>query len=87
MKHGQFAKGFRSMNKLRAHPIIAARDYYYSNIIYAEELRVAGDSTYYPTYPSLELCRLDRHAGSTDVWKYDSLPDSYLIQKKLISHS
>lgn len=42
MKHGQFAKGFRSMNKLRAHPIIAARDYYYSNIIYAEELRVAG---------------------------------------------
>jgi len=47
MKHGQFAKGFRSMNKLRAHPIIAARDYYYSNIIYAEELRVAGDSTYF----------------------------------------
>jgi hypothetical protein len=47
MKHGQFAKGFRSMSKLRAHPIIAARDYYYSNIIYAEELRVAGDSTYF----------------------------------------
>ena len=35
------------MSKLRAHPIIAARDYYYSNIIYAEELRVAGDSTYF----------------------------------------
>lgn len=47
MKHGHFAKGFRSMNKLRAHPIIAARDYYYSNIIYTEELRVAGDSTYF----------------------------------------
>ncbi|KAJ4411063.1 hypothetical protein N0V91_001436 [Didymella pomorum] len=47
MKHGKLAKGFQSMNKLRAHPIIAARDYYYSNIIYAEELRVAGDSTYF----------------------------------------
>ncbi|KAF3052998.1 hypothetical protein E8E11_010375 [Didymella keratinophila] len=47
MKHGKMAKGFRSMDKLRAHKIIAARDYYYSNIIYAEELRVAGDSTYF----------------------------------------
>ncbi|KAF3044730.1 hypothetical protein E8E12_009915 [Didymella heteroderae] len=47
MKHGKMAKGFRSMDKLRAHKIIAARDYYYSNIIYAEELRVAGDSNYF----------------------------------------
>lgn len=47
MKHGKIAKGFRSMDKLRAHKIIAARDYYYSNIIYAEELRVAGDSNYF----------------------------------------
>ena len=30
MKHGKVAKGFQSMDKLRAHPIIAARDYYYS---------------------------------------------------------
>jgi hypothetical protein len=47
MKHGKLAKGFQSMDKLRAHKIIAARDYYYSNIIYAEELRVAGDSNYF----------------------------------------
>ncbi|KAF1929852.1 putative facilitated glucose transporter [Didymella exigua CBS 183.55] len=47
MKHGKMAKGFQSMDKLRAHKIIAARDYYYSNVIYAEELRVAGDSNYF----------------------------------------
>jgi sugar porter (SP) family MFS transporter len=47
MKHGRHAEGFKSMIKLRAHKIIAARDFYYSNVIYAEELRVAGDSTYF----------------------------------------
>lgn len=47
MKHGQYAKGFRSMNRLRAHPIIAARDYYYSYVIYIEELTVAGGQGYF----------------------------------------
>lgn len=47
MKHGYHAKGFRSMNRLRAHPIIAARDFYYSWVIYEEELKVAQGSTYF----------------------------------------
>jgi hypothetical protein len=47
MKHGKIAQGFKSMNALRAHPIIGARDYYYSYVIYQEELRVTSGSTYF----------------------------------------
>lgn len=47
MKHGKLAQGFKSMNALRAHPIIAARDYYYSYVIYMEELKVASGSGYF----------------------------------------
>ncbi len=47
MKHGNHSKGFRSMMRLRAHPIIAARDFYYANVIYAEELKIAPGSTYF----------------------------------------
>lgn len=47
MKHGKIAKGFRSMNRLRAHPIIAARDYYYSYVIYQEELVSARGAGYF----------------------------------------
>ncbi|KAK6006712.1 hypothetical protein QM012_005720 [Aureobasidium pullulans] len=47
MKHGKIAKGFQSMAKLRAHPIIGARDYYYSYVIYQEEMQVASGSTYF----------------------------------------
>jgi hypothetical protein len=47
MKHGRFAQGFKSMQILRAHDIIAARDYYYSYVIYVEELKLAGGSTYF----------------------------------------
>ncbi|KAL8967885.1 MAG: hypothetical protein Q9183_002721, partial [Haloplaca sp. 2 TL-2023] len=47
MKHGKQAKGFRSMNRLRANPIIAARDYYYSNVIYAEEVKLGGGGNYF----------------------------------------
>lgn len=47
MKHNQIAKGYRSMNRLRAHPIIAARDYYYSVVIYEEERHLAAGSTYF----------------------------------------
>ena len=47
MKHGKLDKGFRSMVRLRAHPIIAARDYYYSYVIYQEELKVARGAGYF----------------------------------------
>lgn len=47
MKKGRYAKGFMSMLKLRAHPIIAARDFYYSYVIYEEEAKVAQGSGYF----------------------------------------
>ncbi|PMB73955.1 putative metabolite transport protein YwtG [Beauveria bassiana] len=46
MKHGKFAKGFRSMQHLRAHDIIAARDYYYSYVNYEEEKKAARGAGY-----------------------------------------
>ncbi|KAF2860948.1 hypothetical protein K470DRAFT_270358 [Piedraia hortae CBS 480.64] len=47
MKHNKVAKGFQAMKRLRANPIIAARDYYYSYIIYHEELRDAQGTNYF----------------------------------------
>ncbi|THC90092.1 hypothetical protein EYZ11_010456 [Aspergillus tanneri] len=47
MKHGRYAEGFQSMVRLRAHPIIAARDFYYSYIIYVEELSMARGAGYF----------------------------------------
>lgn len=47
MKHGKIAQGFKSMSALRAHPIIGARDYYYSYVIYQEELKAARGSGYF----------------------------------------
>lgn len=47
MKHGKLAKGFQSMQKLRSHDIIAARDYYYSYVLYEEELLIARGSGYF----------------------------------------
>ncbi|KAK0389349.1 hypothetical protein NLU13_2924 [Sarocladium strictum] len=47
MKHGKLAKGFQSMKILRAHPIIAARDYYYSYVIYQAEKQENPGSTYF----------------------------------------
>lgn len=47
MKHGKIEKGFNSMNRLRANPIIAARDYYYSYVIYQDELKIARGSGYF----------------------------------------
>lgn len=47
MKHGKQAKAFQAMSRLRAHPIIAVRDYYYSWVIYEEEVRMAAGSTYF----------------------------------------
>ena len=42
-----YPKAFRSMCKIRAHPIIAARDFYYSHIIYEEEKALSGNSNYF----------------------------------------
>lgn len=47
MKHNRHAEGFQSMLRLRAHPIIAARDYYYSYVIYEEELKEARGAGYF----------------------------------------
>ncbi|KAI4169311.1 MAG: hypothetical protein LQ343_005809 [Gyalolechia ehrenbergii] len=47
MKHGKYDKGFQSMKRLRDHPIIAARDFYYSNVIYVEELKLARGAGYF----------------------------------------
>lgn len=47
MKKGRHADAFLSMMKLRAHPIIAARDFYYSKINYEEELKVAQGAGYF----------------------------------------
>ncbi|KAL2107107.1 hypothetical protein VUR80DRAFT_5686 [Thermomyces stellatus] len=47
MKHGKVAKGYESMRKLRSHEIIAARDYYYSYVIYQEEVKEAAGSNYF----------------------------------------
>lgn len=47
MKHGRYAQGFHSMDRLRNHKIIAARDYYYSYVIYIEELKVARGAGYF----------------------------------------
>lgn len=47
MKQGRHAEAFGSMLRLRAHPIIAARDFYYSFVIYEVELRESANSTYF----------------------------------------
>ncbi|KAK2804073.1 hypothetical protein FQN51_002604 [Onygenales sp. PD_10] len=47
MKHGRLAQGFTSMNALRAHPIIGARDYYYSYVLYVEELKTSSGGGYF----------------------------------------
>jgi len=47
MKHGKIAQGYNSMRRLRAHPIIGARDYYYSFVIYQEELKLARGAGYF----------------------------------------
>ena len=47
MKHNRHDEGFKSMLRLRAHPIIAARDFYYSYVIYEEELKEARGAGYF----------------------------------------
>lgn len=47
MKKGKMAQAFKSMQRLRAHNIIAARDFYYSYVIYQEEMREARGAGYF----------------------------------------
>ncbi|KAM6508535.1 hypothetical protein FALCPG4_018375 [Fusarium falciforme] len=47
MKHGRHAEAWKSMCQLRAHPIIGTRDYYYSYVIYQEELKEARGAGYF----------------------------------------
>jgi len=47
MKHGNYPKAFRSFLRLRKHPIIAARDLYYSHILYMEEVAEARGANYF----------------------------------------
>lgn len=68
MKHGQHAKGFRSMVRIRAHPIIAARDFYYSNVIYMEELKLGGGANYFTRMWecfAIPRCRRANYGAST----------------------
>ncbi|KAJ7151459.1 sugar transporter [Mycena crocata] len=47
MKHGKHDQAFHSFLRLRAHPIIAARDFYLSYVIYQEEIREARGANYF----------------------------------------
>jgi MFS family permease len=46
MKKGRYVDAFKTMNRLRKHPIIAARDLYYSHVLFEEEKEISQDSTY-----------------------------------------
>ncbi|KAG6057417.1 hypothetical protein E4U17_001358 [Claviceps sp. LM77 group G4] len=47
MKNNKYDLAFASMLRLRAHPIIAARDFYYSHVIYEVEKKETANSTYF----------------------------------------
>ena len=47
MKKGRCREAFQSMLRIRSHPIIAARDFYYSYILYVEERKLARGSGYF----------------------------------------
>ena len=47
MKHGKYRKAWESMCKLRAHPIIGTRDFYYSWVVYQEEKKGAEGLGYF----------------------------------------
>lgn len=53
MKKNRYPKAFRSQLKLRAHPIIAARDLYYSHVLYEEELKMARGANYFARFRDL----------------------------------
>lgn len=46
MKKGRNAEAFAAFNRLRLHPVIAARDLYYSHVLYEEERAQARGASY-----------------------------------------
>lgn len=68
MKKGKYDKAFASFLRLRAHPIIAARDYYYSVVIYHEEQRLAHGAGYFSRLADcfwVPRCRRANYGAST----------------------
>ena len=47
MRKGRYPAAFQSMLRLRMHPIIAARDFYYSHVLYEEEIVLAQGANYF----------------------------------------
>ncbi|RSH88653.1 hypothetical protein EHS25_002880 [Saitozyma podzolica] len=47
MKKGRYADAFKSFCRLRKHRLIAARDLYYSHVLFEEELRLARGASYF----------------------------------------
>lgn len=47
MKHGKYRKALKSYNRIRRGEIIAARDLYYSHVLYMEELAEARGAGYF----------------------------------------
>lgn len=69
MKKGNYPKAFRSMQRLRKHDIIAARDLYYSHVLYEEEAHVAKGATYFTRlWDCFRIPRIRRaNQGATTV--------------------
>lgn len=53
MKKNRYPKAFQSFLKLRMHPIIAARDLYYSHVLYVEELKAARGANFFERFADL----------------------------------
>jgi hypothetical protein len=62
MKKNRYPQAFQSFLKLRMHPIIAARDLYYSHVLYQEELKLARGMTYFTRLTDLFTVPRIRHA-------------------------
>ena len=53
MKKDKYPRAFQSFLKLRLHPIIAARDLYYSHVLYMEELSMARGTNFFSRFYDL----------------------------------
>lgn len=47
MKKGRYPAAFDSYRRLRKHPLQAARDMYYSHVLFVEEKAMAAGTTYW----------------------------------------
>ena len=53
IKHGKHAKAYKSLLKLRNHPLLAARDLYYISTQIEVEHQIVGDSNYFKRFAEL----------------------------------